>query len=388
MIMSSQFRPAVLSALTVAVLAILGSGFAPNRAHAAGLEGGQEASRAAQASERARKRREERAAANNSGDSSGDGASKYPNATRKEPPAKATGKNNRQLNQLQKDLADEKYQDVIDGAQNLPDSFNAYEKAYVYTLAADAATKLERNDLAADFFSRVVQSDGMNNDGHFQAMLNLAIVQNLLDKKTEALATIDRFLKESKSEDRDHLNFRAQMLIELDRTAEAAAMYDDLVARFPDDKNIMTNAIALNSQAGKDDRVLALLKQARDRNMLTEPAEYRSMYFPLIQAGRFTEASELIEEGLAKGILKRDERLAADYQAMAETAFFDKNDVNAAITYYTRADDLSAKGEMALNLAKVLFNEGRMADARKAAQRALDKGVAKPEEARRIVNAK
>jgi len=391
MIMSiPSLRPAVLSAL---IAAALGCALAPGQTYAAGAAGMQDGSRASQASERARELRERRGGGDDSDSRRGKNKpadARFPNATRESPDGKAGSKGARLLNKMQKDVEAEKWQDVLTAAEGIPDDFNAYEKGFGYLFAANAASRLDRMDQAETYFAKAVESDGLANDDHYQAMLNLAVVQNQREKAQEAYATIDRFVKETRTEDRDHLNFRAAMLIELDRTAEAAAEYDALLGKFPEDKQIFSNAVALQYQLGNNERVMALLKHARERNMLTEAAEYRNMYRPLIQEGKLTEALELIDEAVTKGIVKPDENLATDYQTVAESAYFDKSDVDMAIRYYQRAEELSPKGEISLNLATLLYNDGRLAEAKKAAQRALDKGVpaAKTDDARRILNAK
>ena len=59
--------------------------------------------------------------------------------------------------------------------------------------------------------------------------------------------------------------------------------------------------------------------------------------------------------------------------------------VEPAIEAYRKAAPLDERGETYLNLAKVLANEGRLPEAKQAAQQALDKGVRTPEDARRIL---
>lgn len=386
---SPSFRPAVLSAL---ITAALGCAFAPGQAYAVGAAGMQDGSRASQASERARELRERRGG----GDSESrrgknkPAETRFPNATRESPDGKTGSKGAKLLSKMEKDVQAKKWQEVLDAVGGITEDFNAYEKGFGYIFAANAASNLDRMDLAETYFAKAVESDGLANDDHYQAMLNLAVVQNQREKAQEAYATLDRFIKETRTEDRDHLNFRAALLIELDRTAEAAAEYDALLAKFPDDKQAFSNAVSLHYQLGNSARVTALLKHARERNMLTQPAEYRNMYRPLIQEGKLTEALELIDEAMAKGIVQPDESLATDYQMLAESAYFDKNDVDMAIRYYQRAEELSKNGEISLNLATLQYNDGRLAEAKKAAQRALDKGVpaAKTADARRILNAK
>ena len=52
---------------------------------------------------------------------------------------------------------------------------------------------------------------------------------------------------------------------------------------------------------------------------------------------------------------------------------------------YRKAAPLDERGESYLNLAKVLANEGRLPEAKQAAQQALDKGIRSPDEAKRIL---
>ena len=77
--------------------------------------------------------------------------------------------------------------------------------------------------------------------------------------------------------------------------------------------------------------------------------------------------------------------LARDYQVLAQNAYVDDK-VALAIDLYSKAAPMAADGEAYLNLAKVLEYSGKKADAKAAAQKALDKGVKKPDEARNIVS--
>ncbi|NUS37674.1 MAG: tetratricopeptide repeat protein [Lysobacter sp.] len=60
-------------------------------------------------------------------------------------------------------------------------------------------------------------------------------------------------------------------------------------------------------------------------------------------------------------------------------------DGKGAIALYRKAAPISADGEPSLNLARVLMNEGRLAEAKQAAQQALDKGLKRPEDAKKIL---
>lgn len=60
-----------------------------------------------------------------------------------------------------------------------------------------------------------------------------AIIQYGEEKYADALATIDRFLAETKSGKADQPAFRAGVLAGLNRNDEAAAIYKDLINKNP-----------------------------------------------------------------------------------------------------------------------------------------------------------
>src|SRR5690606_29476715 len=92
----------------------------------------------------------------------------------------------------------------------------------------------------------------------------------------------------------------------------------------------------------------------------------------------------VINEGLQKGILKPDYQV---YLALAQSYYY-TDQVPQAIANWQKAAPLSKDGETCLNLAKVLHSEGRIPEAKEAARKALDKGVKKPDEAKKIINLK
>ena len=69
---------------------------------------------------------------------------------------------------------------------------------------------------------------------------------------------------------------------------------------------------------------------------------------------------------------------------LAQDAYYKEDDKNA-VRLYEKAAPMAADGEAYLNLAKVLEYAGKKSDAKAAAQKAIDKGVKKPEEAKAIL---
>lgn len=310
----------------------------------------------------------------------------YPNATRKQPEAKVSPKTAKLLQAMQDLYEKDDWAGVVAKAEEIAamDGVSAYEKSFAYSMAGNASSNLDDQNGAASFFAKAVETDGLENDGHYSTMYNLAVIQYGEEKYAEALVTVDRFLAETKSEKPEHLAFRAGLLGNLERHAEAAEIYKTLIAKNPDDKRILMNAVAALQNGDKFDEANVLLEGAYSRGMLAEPRELRALYVGYINAQRWNDAQKVIEDGIAKGILQAGPDLARDYQVLAQNAYIDDK-IPLAIELYKRAAPMAADGEAYLNLAKVLDYADKHAEAKAAAKQALEKGVKKPEDAKRIL---
>ena len=311
----------------------------------------------------------------------------YPNATRVSPDAKASGKMVKNLQSLQELYEKQDMARVIAKADEIVamGAAGAYEKSFAYSLAGNAAADMDDQVKAAEYFGKAIAANGLDNDSHFNTLYNLAVIQYGNDKYADALATMDRFLAETKSDKPEHQGFRAGILANLERHDEAAAIYKDLVAKNPTDKRLLMNAVAALQGADKFDQANLLLEDAYKRGMLSEARELRALYIGYMNAQRWTEAQKVIEDGVTKGILQPGPDLARDYQVLAQNAYVDDK-IAMAIDLYSKAAPMAADGEAYLNLAKVLEYSGKKADAKAAAQKALDKGVKKPDEAKNILS--
>lgn len=311
----------------------------------------------------------------------------YPNATRTQPDAKSSGKMIKNLQGLQELFEKRDMAGVVARAEEIVamPSANAYDKSFAYSLAANAAADQDDQAKAADYFRKAVDANGLDNDSHYTTMYNLAVIQFGLEKYTDALATVDRFLAESKSEKPEHQSFRAGILANLERHDEAAAIYKELIAKNPGDKRILMNAVAALQNADKQDQANALLEDAYKRGMLTESRELRALYIGYMNASRWEDTKKVIDAGVSSGVLQPGPDLARDYQILAQNAYADDK-IPLAIDLYGKAAPMAADGEAYLNLAKVLEYSGKKAEAKAAAQKALDKGVKKPDDARGILS--
>ncbi len=336
---------------------------------------------AAGASERGRKKKEEQTQAP-------EAAARYPLATRQDPKIKASAKGAKALREIVAAFDAKKPDEVSAKTDALAADAgsNAYDKAFAYQVAASSEAGREPPNYAkaAEYYQKSVAAEGLDNNGHYQMLYNLAVMQNELDRYADSLASLDRFLSETKAEKPEIVGFKAHLLSQLERPAEAAALYEKILAKNPDDKTTLMNAVSLYQQANNSKRVDELLAIARKKNMLTTETEYRTLYVPLINGNKLKEALELIDEGIAKGAIVPSQKLGNDYAVIAQTYYAEDN-TPKAIEIYKRAAAASTNGEASLNLARILRNEGRIAEAKQAAQEALNKGIKKPEDAKKIL---
>lgn len=311
----------------------------------------------------------------------------YPNATRSVASPKASPKLVKQLQALQAAYQEDDNAGVIAKAEEIAGASAAgdYDKAYAYSIAGSAAANMDDQAKAATYFSKAIEANGLDNDSHFTAMYNLAAIQYGNEAYPEALATIDRFLAETKSEDPRHIGFRAGVLGAMERFDEAAVIYKALSAASPDDKRLLMNAVAALQNADKFDEANGLLEDANKRGLLTEQRELRALYVGMMNAERWKDAQAVIEGGQEKGILKPGPELASDYSVLAQQAYLEEENIPRAIELYQRAAPMAADGETYLNLAKVLDYADRKAEAKEAARLAIEKGIKKPEEAKTIL---
>lgn len=347
----------------------------------------------------------------------------FPNATRQEPKEKASSKMSSKLQKLIDTYNDgEDYAAVRSQADEIlaAAGANGYDKSLAAQLAAQAAYNLDDNAAAKQYLQQAIQLNGLDNNGYFQALLMLAQLQLQDDQNAEGLATLDKFFAESKSTRPEDLIIKGQTLYQLERyqeaipvikqaianasepkdswnqllmacyaqagdTGEAVKEAEAIAAKNPDDKKAQINLASMYMQADQMDKAAAVMDKLRASGQLTDEREYRQLYSIYANMDNHEkDVIAVINEGLQKGILKPDYQV---YLALAQSYYY-SDQVPQAIENWQKAAPLSKDGETYLNLAKVLFNEGRKPEAKQAAQQALAKGVKNPDDAKKIINAK
>ena len=343
----------------------------------------------------------------------------YPQATRQEPGIKASARGSAQLQKLLKLYQDDKGAEaraIADGIIADAKS-NAYDKSFAAQMAAQIAYEADDNAVALSYLTQAQQFNGLDNNSHFGVMLMQAQVLLQDDKYAESLAVIDRFLAESKSQNPDHLMLKGNALYRLERYPEAAtvlkqaidatpepknewlqllmatyfdseryaeaiALAEKIAAKTPDDKRAQLNLAAAYQNADQMDKAIGVLDKLRAAGQLTEEREYRQLYVAYLNTdGKEKQAIAVINEGLQKGVLKGDHQT---YLALAQAYYFSDQPA-PAIDAYRKAAPLAPNGETYLNLARLLWQEDRIPEAKEAARQAQAKGVKNAADVKKIL---
>jgi tetratricopeptide (TPR) repeat protein len=349
----------------------------------------------------------------------------FPDATRVEPKIKPVAGLNKQMQKLQELSQEDKSEEVLVEADKILANKKAqpYEKSFAQQAKGFAYIDLDEDKdtgayaRAIPMFEQTIETDGLPNDMHYQIMYQIGQMYLADEAYDKALAWMDRFMEETKSSKPEHLAMKGNALYRLERFDEAAVLLkkaietsdkpqeawnqllmatyfdqdkpleaakiaEEVLAKNPNDKKTLLNLSSIYAEAEQYDKAIAILEKGRAAGMLTEERDYRQLFALYLNSeGKEAQGIAVIEEGMAKGILPPS---AETYNALAQAYYFTDN-LEKSIDAYKKAAPLAKDGETSLNLARVLTNEERYAEAKAAAQDAIKKGVKKPGDAWMVI---
>ena len=343
----------------------------------------------------------------------------FPDATRQDREPKVQSRYSKQQTAMSKANDKDDYATLIAKSLEIVNDAKAKadDRGLAYQNAAYGAMEQDDLELALEYLTAAIETDALSNDTHFQLMIQVAQIHIGEERYTEGLAMLDRFLTETKSTKPDYFALKGNALYRLDRFEEAsvaleqaiktsdkpqdgwrqilmAAYFDqqkpeeaarvaqELAASNPDDKRSLTNLAAIFSQADQLDKAVGVLEDMRSKGMFNEDRDYRQLYAMYLNMdGKESQAAAVIEEGLKSGVLLE----SSDVYGHLAQAYYFSDQFDQAIVAYQKAVPLGKDGEPGLNLARVLLNEGRDAEARDAAKAAIGRGLKKPGDAWLII---
>ncbi|HZX79860.1 MAG TPA: tetratricopeptide repeat protein, partial [Lysobacter sp.] len=210
------------------------------------------------------------------GSSEAQAEARYPNATRKNPGAKASAKGAKRLQALVTLFNDKKNDEARSAADAILADADAstYEKAFAAQLAAQLAIGAEDYDAALRHIGTAVDADILDNDQHYTLLLQRAQLQIRDKDYAAALASADRFLSETQSNDPSALATKGNALYRLERYAEAADALRPAVAAQPDRSDLQQLLADSLARSGKGDEALRIAEQAAGGNPGDKQAQF------------------------------------------------------------------------------------------------------------------
>lgn len=332
---------------------------------------------------------------------------KYPNAARKDPKVDMTSREQSALNKAadyvndgEDDKALPEIEKVLGGKK-----VSGYAEAFAQQLLGRIYWDQEKEAEALAATSRAVELDALPNDAHFALIYQLAQMQLQMEQYDAALATLDRYKKETGAEDADQIALLANIyyrldrfqeaadtmqraiastsepkeswnqvlmasLAELDQYGAAAEVLKGQLAKSPNDIKLIKQLATLYVNDDKYPEAIALLSRAKDQGLITSSEDYVQLAKLYANADKPKEAAVTLKEGMDKGVVKdsyENNKLLGDVCNQAE-------DDACAIAAYTKASSQAPDGNVDYQLGFLLYYADRGPEAKVALDRAIQKG--------------
>lgn len=332
----------------------------------------------------------------------------FPNATRTSPKASMSSREQRDLGKatdLVNDGDIEQALPLVEKAlQN--EKIGGYAEAFAQQLLARIYWDQEKDEQAIAASKRAIELDALPNNAHYQVMYQLAQFQVQVEKYEDALATLDRFSKETGGgESADQLALRGNIyyrldrfqeaidtikkaiaaspepneswnqilmasFFELDQYDEAAAVVNAQLSKNPKDIKLIKQLATIYVNGDKYPQAIAVLSKAKADGLIASSEDYEQLARLYANADQPKEAAATLREGMSKGIVAdsfENNKLLGDVCSQAD-------DDACAIEAYGKASAQSKDGNIDYQLGYLLFYSERGAEAKQALERAIQRG--------------
>jgi hypothetical protein len=339
---------------------------------------------------------------------------KYPNATRVEPVFPKT-KIKKDWDILVKVSTAKDSNALIAAAQTVLDNpdASANEKSESANQIAQAYLQTDKTSYLKpiEYAKKAIDLNGLNNNSHYQLMGVLG--QMLLAEKqySDSLLYTERFSKETGVDDLTVNKTKGNALYRLNRypdaaialqkaytldkgtdpnlatmlmdsynktgkKAEANKIADEVsksvISADPNDKSGQVKQLLVLANAKQYEKAAKIFDDLYAKGQITQLNEYEAGYVSYSYVdGREGQAIKIINEGVAKGIIKPN---ASVYSILGQSYYYN-NESKGAIEAWKKGAEMSSNGDQNLLLAQVYGEESRYAESKAAAQQAVSKGI-------------
>jgi len=315
----------------------------------------------------------------------------------------------RRLTRIQEDIAEEKYNDAIEGVRELLPKIkrNEYEQALVYQTEAFAWASQDDYRNAIPAFRKAIDLNALPQAQHEQMLNNLGQLYYAVEQKDEAIKYLLRYLDEACSEPSpDAYILIASIYVDKKQYAKALPFVDRAIRskkdvpetwyqlklaihyeqkQFKPAAETLVKLISLHPikedywkqlsgvflEMKDDPESLAVLALAGRQGFLDTERELENLANVYLFLEIPYKAAEVLQQGMEQGIIQRDldslEKLGTAWQLARENA--------EALEAYTAAAPLASDGRIWFRLGQIYIDDENWTEAEKALKNALAKGV-------------
>ena len=158
---------------------------------------------------------------------------------------------------------------------------------------------------------------------------------------------------------------------------QAAGVLEQEMAKDPNNKKLIHNALVVYQQSNANDKALALLEREHAQGLMSDEEDYvtAAKFYASIGQNSDTPATAvkgaaLLQEGMTKGIVKP----TADNYKLIGDAYMIGQQEDHALGAYDKASPLAVNGDIDYRRAEILGAQQNWAAAKVAAQKAISRG--------------
>ena len=336
----------------------------------------------------------------------------YPNATRADPKASMSSKEQNDLGKATDFVNDGKNDEALPLIEKALSNakIGPYAQAFAQQLLGRIYWDQEKEDQALAATSKAIELDALPNNAHFGLMYQLAQMQVQTEKYAEALVTLARYEKETGKQSAEQLALKGNIyyrldkfqeavdmmkqaiaateepneswnqvlmtsLFELDQYGEAAKIVQAQLAKKPTDIKLIKQLATIYVNDDKYPQAIEVLSKAKSQGLITNAEDYTQLTKLYANAEKPKEAATTLKEGMDKGIVESNfeaYKLLGDVCSQAE-------DDPCAIDAYSKASAQAKDGNIDYQLGYMLYYAERGPEAKAALERAIQKGGLKQE---------
>ncbi len=197
-----------------------------------------------------------------------------------------------------------------------------------------------------------------------------ASIHAQIDEFHQALEAVDRAISLSNEPKEQWYQLKLGMQIELSERQSAIETLKILIPMSPDTKNYWLQMAGLYLELGNERESKSALALAYRRGLLGRQTEFMQLASLLQAQDSPRLAAEVIEDGLARGIIEPTRR----HWELAGGAWYQAREMDKALNAYEQAGRFATDGKIDIQRGFILIDLERWDEARQAITRALELG--------------